>query len=90
MSCATCEKVRRFFRNGVEKIAPFTEITDMAGGVIVVANINGQIVGATEGLRYMLGGTARLGDTYVVVKFGPNGMGFAIQSSKSGFVNHYK
>lgn len=91
MSCATCEKVRRFFRNGVEKFAPFTEYLDMADRVMVVANYNNQIVGASEGVEHTVGCLVEVNGQYMRIHY-PDGMamGFPIKGKGKAFSNRFQ
>lgn len=92
MTCATCEKVRRFFRNGVQRIAPFTEYEDEFGNVFIIAN--DRIVGDNSSNSTFVGATfhtTNQDNAYAIIKF-PDGqaMGVPVKQTRKLFSNPYR
>lgn len=88
MSCKTCQSIRQFFRNGVQKLAPFTEYDDNNGNTFVVATKAGRVVG-DNGCGFT-GAIIDASPSYAVLHFNDGqSMGFPLKATRKVFSNQF-
>jgi len=95
MTCKFCENARRFFRNGVQRLAPFTEYDDTMGNTYVVANVAMVMVGSNNALHVSFANIPptvemRQDGNYMAVDFADGqAMGFKVIASRKVFSNRF-